>query len=134
MPSLMTMIPELTLLLWRTILTFVLIMIPAGMGIKENGGPAQAGPRDDLPESSVLRKRPTRLAVNMKENLVLFGLLVLTAHAAGVSNDTTILGAQIFFYARVAHAVVYLAGWPIIRPLIWLAGVIGMGMIAAQML
>lgn len=129
-----SMTPELTLLLWSTILTFVLIMIPAGMGIRENGGPAQAGPRDDLPEPSVLRKRATRLAVNMKENLLLFAALVLAANAAGVSNDTTVLGAQVFFYARIAHAVVYLAGWPFIRPLIWLAGVIGMSMIAAQML
>jgi len=129
-----SMTPELTLLLWSTILTFVLIMIPAGMGIKENGGPAQAGPRDDLPEPSVLRKRATRLSENMLENMVLFAALVLTANAAGVSNDTTVLGAQIFFYARIAHAVIYLAGWPFVRPLVWFAGVIGMGMIAAQML
>ena len=134
MPTLTTMTPELTLLLWTVILTFIIIMIPAGMGIKENGGPAQAGPRDNLPEPSVLRKRATRLAVNMKENLVLFAVLVLVAHAAGVSNDMTILGAQIFFYTRIVHAVVYLAGWPHVRPLIWLAGVIGMGMIAAQLL
>jgi len=129
-----TMTPELTLLLWSTILTFVLIMIPAGMGIRENGGPAQAGPRDNLPEPSVLRKRATRLAENMLENLVLFAALVLVANAAGVSNDMTVLGAQIFFYARIAHAIIYLAGWPFIRPLVWLAGVVGMGMIAAQLL
>jgi len=129
-----TMTPELTLLVWSTLLAFVLIMIPAGMGIKENGGPAQAGPRDELPESSVLRKRATRLAENMLENLVLFGALILIASAAGVSNDMTILGAQIFFYARVVHAVIYLAGWPFVRPLAWLAGVVGMGMIAIQLL
>ena len=129
-----TMTPELTLLVWSVILTFVLIMIPASMGIKENGGPAQAGPRDDLPESSVLRKRATRLAVNMKENLLLFAALVLIANAAGVSNDMTVLGAQLFFYARVVHAVVYLAGWPHVRPLVWLVSLVGMGMIAAQIL
>jgi len=134
MPTLSTMTPELTLLLWSAILTFVLILIPAGMGIKENGGLAQAGPRDNLPEPSVLRKRATRLADNMKENLLLFAAIVLVANAANISNDTTILGAQIFFYVRVAHAVIYLAGWPFIRPLFWLAGVIGMGMIAAQLL
>lgn len=134
MLSTITMTPELTLLLWSTILAFVLIMIPAGMGIKENGGLAQAGPRDNLPEPSVLRKRATRLSENMLENMVLFAALVLTANAAGVSNDMTVLGAQIFFYGRVAHAVIYLTGLPIVRPLAWLASVIGMGMIAAQML
>ncbi len=128
------MTPELMYLLWSTILAFVFVMIPAGMGIRENGGMAQAGPRDDLPESSVTRKRAQRLSQNMLENMVLFAPLVLIANATDVSNANTILGAQIFFYARVAHGVIYLAGWPFIRPLAWLAGVIGMGLIAAQML
>lgn len=125
---------ELTLLLWSVLLTFVLILIPAGEAIRRNGGPAQAGARDDLPEPSVFHKRATRLSTNMLENMVLFTPLVLIAHATSVSNDQTILGAQMFFYARAAHAVIYLAGWPVIRPLAWLASVIGMGMIAVALL
>lgn len=128
------MTPELMYLLWSVILAFVFIMIPAGMGIRENGGPAQAGPRDDLPEPSVLRKRAMRLSTNMLENMIMFAPLVLIANAADVSNSMTIMGAQIFFFARVAHGIIYLAGWPWIRPVVWLVGVIGMGMIAAQLL
>ena len=127
------MTPELTLLLWSTILTFVLIMIPAGNALRINGADAQAGPRDDLPEPSVFNKRATRLARNMLENMALFTPLVLITHVSGLSNETTVLGAQIFFYARVAHAVVYLAGWPKVRPLIWFASVIGMAFIASQL-
>ncbi len=128
-----SMTVELTMLLYSIILTFILIMIPAGRAIRENGAMAQAGARDDLPEPSTYRKRATRLATNMKENMILFAGLVLTANAAGVSTDMTVLGAQIFFYARVAHAIVYLAGWPMIRPIIWGISVVGMGMIAVAM-
>lgn len=128
------MTPDLMLLLYSVILTFILIMIPAGDALMKNGAAAQGGPRDDLPEPSVFNKRAKRLANNMLENMVLFTALVLVAHVADASNATTLLGAQIFFYARVIHAVVYLAGVPWVRPLAWVAGVVGMGMIAFQLL
>lgn len=125
---------ELTMLLYSTILAFVLVLIPASKAILDNGAMTQAGPRDDLPEPSVFRKRANRLVANMYENLLLFAIVVLMAFAAGISNESTVLGAQIFFYARVAHAVTYLAGWPMIRPLFWAAGVVGMIMIACELL
>lgn len=128
------MTPELTMLLWSVILTFTLIMVPATEALMKNGLKAQGGPRDDLPEASVFNKRAKRLCNNMFENMALFTPLVLIAHAAGVSTENTILGAQVFFYARVAHAVIYLAGWPMIRPLAWFIGVIGMVMIAVALI
>lgn len=128
------MTPELDLLLWSVILTFVLILIPAGEALRRNGAKAQGGARDNLPEPSIFNRRATRLYKNMLENMVLFASLVIITHLAEASNSMTLLGAQIFFYARVAHAVIYLAGWPMIRPLAWFASVIGMGMIAWQLL
>ena len=125
---------ELTMLFWSTILLLVLILIPAGVAIMNNGPLAQAGARDELPKPSVFHSRANRLAANMSENLILFLALILIAHAAGISTEYTVLGAQVFFYARVAHAVIYLMGWPMIRPLAWLAGVIGMGMVAAALI
>ena len=127
------MTPELNLLLWSTVLTFVLIMIPAGEALRRNGAKAQGGARDDLPEPSIFNKRATRLYKNMLENMVLFAPLVLITHVTESSNSMTLLGAQIFFYARVAHAVIYLAGWPMVRPLAWFTSVVGMGMIAWQL-
>ena len=58
---------------------------------------------------------------------------VLIAHAAGVSNDQTAFGASLFFYARVAHAVVYAFGWPWIRPLCWFVSFVGLAMIVSQL-
>ena len=104
------------MLLYSVILMLVVILLPAIIAIKENGLIAQAGPRDNLPEPSVFLARCRRLSANLLENLVMFAAVVLTAHAAGVSNDSTVFGAQLFFYGRVAHAVVYAAGLPMVRP------------------
>ena len=125
---------ELTMLLYSTTLAFVLILIPASKAILENGAMTMAGNRDDLSEPSAFTARAKRLSANMLENLLLFAIVVFIAFAAGVSNETTVLGAKIFFYARIAHAVIYLAGWPMIRPLFWAAGVVGIVMIACQVM
>ncbi|PCI63803.1 MAG: hypothetical protein COB37_04245 [Kordiimonadales bacterium] len=124
---------ELTMLFWSTILTFVTILIPSAEAIHRNGAMVQAGARDNLPEPTVFNCRAIRLRNNLLENMVLFTALILIANAAGVSTEQTVLGAQIFFYARVLHAAVYLMGVPMIRPLIWTVSVVGMGMIAAEL-
>ena len=127
------MTTELLMLLNSTALFFVIIIAQALIAIGQNGLSAQAGSRDRLADPSVLRKRLQRLTANMQENLVMFGLVVFIAHAAGVSNDQTALGASLFFYARVAHAVVYAFGWPSIRPFCWFVSFVGVTMIVLQL-
>ena len=116
---------ELLMLAYSVALFLVIILAQAGLAISQNGLTAQAGSRDNLPDPTVVRQRLLRLTANMQENLIMFGLFVLVANAAGISNETTALGASIFFYARVAHAIVYAAGWPMIRPLFYFAGLYG---------
>ena len=125
---------ELLMLIYSTVLFFVIILVQASVGISQNGLMAQAGSRDELPEPSLLLSRLLRLSANMQENLVLFAIVVLVASAAGVSNDTTAMGAMVFFYARVGHAIIYTFGWPAIRPLFFFAGIIGIGMIGFEVL
>jgi uncharacterized MAPEG superfamily protein len=62
---------------------------------------------------------------NHREGLIMFAPLVLIAAHQDISTTMTVWGAQLFFYSRVAHAVVYLAGLPYIRPLIWSVGIVG---------
>jgi len=54
---------------------------------------------------------------NAVENLVVFAALVLMLNAAGVSNETTVLACNIFFWARLVHLVVYTFGIPWLRTL-----------------
>ena len=123
---------ELIMLVYSAALFLAIILAQAGLAIAQNGLANQAGSRDNLAEPTVLRQRMHRLTANMQENLVLFAIAVLAANAAGVSNETTVMGASIFFYARVAHAIVYAFGWPMIRPLFYFAGLYGTVIIGLQ--
>jgi len=125
---------ELLMLVYSAVLFSVVIILQAGLAIGQNGLMAQAGSRDSLPEPTVLRNRLQRLTANIQENLVIFAIVVLVANAAGVSNDTTALGASIFFYARVAHAIIYAFGWPMIRPLFYGVSLYGIVIILLEIL
>ena len=65
---------------------------------------------------------------------MIFAPLILVAASTGALGATTALGAKLFFYSRVAHAVVYLLGLPKIRPLLWAVGLVGIFMVLAAVL
>jgi uncharacterized MAPEG superfamily protein len=125
---------DLKYLLFSVILTFVQVLIAAAAVNQQVGLPTMAGNREGLPEPTGFAGRARRAHLNMIENMVLFTALVLIAAAAGKANATTALGAEIFFWARLAHAVIYLIGIPWLRTLAWLVSVIGMITIAVQIL
>jgi uncharacterized MAPEG superfamily protein len=54
---------------------------------------------------------------NAVENLVVFATLVLLLNAIGISNATTVLVCEIYFWARLVHYIVYSAGIPWLRTL-----------------
>jgi len=60
--------------------------------------------------------------------------LVLAAVIAEKTNSTTLLGAQIFLYARIVYALVYIAGIPWLRTGVWTVSVVGLAMIFLQLI
>jgi uncharacterized MAPEG superfamily protein len=120
---------ELFWLLWAVALTFVQMLLAVGGATLQVGLPALAGNREGLPAFSGWAGRAQRAHRNMLENLVLFAALVLVAVVAGKTSSTTLLGAQLFFWARLAYAVVYIAGVPWLRTLLWTVSVIGLALI-----
>jgi len=115
---------ELTYLAYSIALFFVVVMIQANAGIRTNGALVMANNRDNLKPPSVFQARAKRLTDNFRENLWFFAPLILIAALSDISNQWTVLGAQMFFWSRLAHAVWYVGGWPYLRPLFWFAGVI----------
>lgn len=85
------------------------------------------------PELPAWARRATRVHANMVENLAPFAALVLVAHVAGLANETTALGAVIFFWARVVHAVVFTLGIPWLRTLAFVVSWVGMLMIFIEL-
>jgi uncharacterized MAPEG superfamily protein len=67
-------------------------------------------------------QRLYRAHLNAVETLAPFAALVLVAQAAGKADATTAFCAQAFFWLRAAHAVVYAAGWPYVRTIIFVLG------------
>lgn len=91
------------------------------------------GNRDNVPPPTPMSGRADRAAMNTLENFVVFAALAITAHVAGVDGEQVARGAAIFFWARVAYLIVYVAGIRYLRTLLWAAGLAGEIMIVAAM-
>lgn len=128
------MSPDLKYLLFSTILCFVQVLVAAAGANQAVGLPKLAGNREDLPVIGGWAGRAKRAHLNMIENLVLFAALVLIAVAAGKANATTAMGATIFFWGRLAYAIIYVAGIAWLRTVAWFVSVIGMAIIAFELL
>jgi uncharacterized MAPEG superfamily protein len=128
------MTPELMYLIWSVALTFVLVVIAVSGATLEVGLPKLAGNREGLPEMTGWAGRAARAHRNMLESLILFAMLVIVAHLAGVRNEMTLLGAQLFFWGRVAHAIIYIAGIPWLRTAAWGVSVVGLFLIFVQLI
>ena len=126
------MTPELKYLLFSVILTFVQVVIAAGLANQAVGLTTLAGNREGLGDLPGMAGRAKRAHLNMIENMVLF--IPLALMAAGKSSDMTVLGAAMFFWARLAYAIIYLVGIPWLRTACWAVSVIGMILIVKALL
>ncbi len=91
------------------------------------------GNRDERPQKTVLAARLERAKNNMIEALPLFlGLAMLTLFAGG--GNAASPGATLFLAARILYVPLYAAGVPVLRSLVWLAGMAGLLMMAMPLL
>jgi len=126
--------PELSLLVWSVALAFVQVLVAVQGALMQVGLTALAGNREPQLDCTGWAGRAQRAQRNMIENLLLFAALVLVAVAAGRTNAMTLLGAQIFFWARLVYAPVYIVGVPWLRTGVWAVSVIGLILIFAQLI
>jgi uncharacterized MAPEG superfamily protein len=103
---------ELVYLLLTALLTGVL-WIPVVIGYVKTRGPLteesyRTPPTSDLPDWV---KRANRAHVNAVENFGPFAAVVLAAQIAGVSTPATVTCAAVYFFARLAHALVHISGF-----------------------
>jgi len=69
-------------------------------------------------------KRANRTYVNAVETFAPFAALVIVAHLAGKANAMTAFWATSYFWLRLAHAVVFLLGLPLVRTVLFTLGYI----------
>jgi uncharacterized MAPEG superfamily protein len=83
---------------------------------------AMANPsRRDKPQSA-WAQRLYFAHTNAVENLIIFAPLVLILDAQGHSTMSTSLACAVYFWARLAHAIVYAMGVPVLRTLAFTVG------------
>ena len=87
------------------------------------------GPRDEAVQPTGIAGRADRAFRNLLEMLPVFAVGVIVVQLAGLNDWWTALGAQIFFWCRVAFVPAYLTGWPWVRTLIWNASMVGLAII-----
>jgi uncharacterized MAPEG superfamily protein len=90
---------------------------------------AMANPsRDDKPQSP-WAQRLYFAHTNAVDNLVVFAPLVLILDSMGHSTQSTVIACAVYFWARLAHAIVYAFGIPVLRTLAFAVGVMAQVML-----
>jgi uncharacterized MAPEG superfamily protein len=110
----LTLTVILTGLLW---IPYILdrIMVRGLMGAMANPS------RNDKPQTP-WAQRLYFAHTNAVENLVIFAPLVLILDAQGHSTEGTIMACAVYFWARLAHVIVYTMGVPVLRTLAFAVG------------
>ena len=103
--------PELTYLILTAILNGVL-WIPVVIGYVKTRGPLKPEDYVNLADSPLPSwvKRANRAHLNAVENFSPFAAIVLVAHVLNYSTDVTQVLAAVFFWFRLAHAIVFNLG------------------------
>jgi uncharacterized MAPEG superfamily protein len=83
---------------------------------------AMANPsRKDKPQSE-WAQRLYFAHSNAVENLIIFAPLVLILDNLSYSTEATAIACAVYFWARLAHAIVYVIGVPVLRTLAFTVG------------
>ena len=86
-------------------------------------------PRDEgLKSKSVVAGRLERALNNLLETYPAFIALALALALTGKTGGIAATGAMLWLIARVLYVVVYAAGTPVVRTIIWFASIVGLAM------
>ena len=77
--------------------------------------------RSDKPQSG-WAQRLYFAHTNAVENLIIFAPLVLILDAQGHSTQSTVIACAIYFWSRLAHAILYALGIPVLRTIAFTVG------------
>ena len=121
---------EIQMLCWSLVLGLVQLVISTTLSVKDWGIPYARGPRDNpSPPVAILTGRLQRAFHNFRETFVYFAVAVILVAVLNKTNATTALGAQLYFWSRVAYVPAYAVGIPMLRTAVWTASIIGLVMV-----
>ena len=125
---------ELTMLALSIVLGFVHVMAAVRAVTRQYGSKWNMGARDEiLPPMEPLPGRLTRARDNFLETFPFFAAAVLIAHVAERNGLLTLIGVQLYFWARVAYLPLYALGIPKIRTVAWIIATLGIALVMASL-
>ena len=107
-----------------TVLLTSLIFVPYILNrMKEHGvWPAVWNPQPDTRPKAPWAERMMRAHLNAVENLAIFAPLVLALQVVGVSTAATAAACMVYFFARLAHVLLYTFAVPLLRTVAFITG------------
>ena len=112
---------ELSILALYGLLVIVILLVQVLMALPQLWLAYLATARDEGRELTGGAARCLRSLDNSIVAMALFAPAILLLHVQGAFTETTLMLAQVFLIARAVYWVVYVAGIPWLRTLVWVA-------------
>jgi len=116
---------EIAMLFWAAVLGIVQVGLQSLSFKKQVGNAYTVGARDEPLPPTGLAGRMERALRNFLETFPIFAAVILAVYATERSNQWSEIGAQIYFWGRLAYVPAYAAGLPWVRTFIWQIATIG---------
>ena len=123
------MTTELTLLAWSIVLGLVHVIATGQFTTLQHGLSYGMSTRDEQKEVTGVGGRVQRAFANYMQTFPFFAAAVLIAHVAGRHSLATVLGAHLYFWARLVYVPLYASGVPAVRTVAFLVAVLGIVLI-----
>ena len=121
---------EIRILLYAAILLLVHIFAEIHVKTRQYGTKWNMGARDEaLPPPSPVAGRLGRARGNYLETLPIAIIALFGVVVADRTSDMTALGGWIWLTARITYLPLYAMGVPVVRTLVFLVSLIGLGMV-----
>jgi len=121
---------EITMLWASALLGTVYLLAAVIPSVLGRGMPWAAGPRDEpAPAIGKLGARLDRAWKNFVETFPLFVAAVLVEAQVPQDSEIAAMGAQLYFWGRVAFLPLYAIGVPFLRTIAWTVALAGIVMV-----
>jgi uncharacterized MAPEG superfamily protein len=118
---------ELKWLVWSILLGIVYVLVAATFATQQRGLKWNASNRDGEPKPLTgAAARAARANFNFLETFPFFAAAVLAVLYTKTNTPHTAMGAELYFWARLAYLPVYIVGIPYLRTLIWVVSFWGL--------
>ncbi len=118
-------------MLWASAVLGVVYLVAAVLpSVAARGMPWALGPRDE-PGADVgkIGGRLDRAWKNFRETFPIFMAAVIADLSLKGGSEIGALGAQLYFWGRVAFLPIYAIGLPVVRTLAWTVSLVGIGLL-----